>query len=186
MEWQVESWTILWNFGQSPARDWKWAYSTSNSTYFYIISHVYSTQNAWSFGESPARDSRPKIDLYHVLFDIIPHNSTWAQIWTPDLRGDSGIGQDPDEAEKDLSESNLPLKESTSQGSVISCVHTLFSHGADSVDFPAFARALSRLPASQTDMCHQCLFSCLKLWPVVWFPSSFIMTIQIQNVYSCN
>jgi hypothetical protein len=30
-------------------------------------------------------------------------------------------------------------------------VHTLFSRGADSVDFPGFARALSRLPASQTD-----------------------------------
>ncbi len=41
---------------------------------------------------------------------------------------------------------------STSEGSVISCVHTLFSHGADSVDFLAFARALSRLPTSQTDL----------------------------------
>ena len=30
-------------------------------------------------------------------------------------------------------------------------MHALFSRGADSVDFPGFARALSRLPASQTD-----------------------------------
>ncbi len=30
-------------------------------------------------------------------------------------------------------------------------MHTLFSHGADLKDFPAFARALSRLPASRTD-----------------------------------
>ena len=30
-------------------------------------------------------------------------------------------------------------------------MHTLFSRGADSVDFPGFARALSRLPAAQTD-----------------------------------
>ncbi len=30
-------------------------------------------------------------------------------------------------------------------------MHTLFSHWADYVDFPAFARALSRLSASQTD-----------------------------------
>ncbi len=30
-------------------------------------------------------------------------------------------------------------------------MHTLVSQGADSVDFPAFARTLSRLPASQTD-----------------------------------
>jgi hypothetical protein len=54
-----------------------------------------------------------------------------------------------------LGESDLPLEDSTGdstvEGSVISCVHTLFSNGADSVDFPAFARALSRLPASQTD-----------------------------------
>jgi hypothetical protein len=55
----------------------------------------------------------------------------------------------------DLGESDLPLGDSTGdsagEGSVISCVHTLFSRGADSVDFPAFARALSSLPASQTD-----------------------------------
>ncbi len=54
-----------------------------------------------------------------------------------------------------LGESELPLEESTgnptSEGSVISCVHTCFSHGADSVDFDALARALSRLPAAQTD-----------------------------------
>ena len=30
-------------------------------------------------------------------------------------------------------------------------MHTLFSHEADSVDFDALARALSRLPAAQTD-----------------------------------
>ncbi len=55
----------------------------------------------------------------------------------------------------DLGESELPLEESTgdlaSEGSVTTCVHTLFSHGADSVDCPALARALSRLPASLTD-----------------------------------
>ena len=98
---------------------------------------------------------KAKNGLFHVLFHIIPHNSTWAQVWTPDIAGASGIDQDPDEAETDLGESDLPLEESTGdstgEGSVISCVHTLFSHGADSVDFPAFARALSRLPASQTD-----------------------------------
>ncbi len=60
----------------------------------------------------------------------------------------SGIDQDPNEAETDLGESDLPLEESTgdstSDGSVISCVHTLFSHAADLVDFTVLAHALSR------------------------------------------
>ena len=86
-----------------------------------------------------------------IRLHIIPHNSTWPQVWTPDIAGASGIDQDPDEAERDLGESDLPLEESSGEGSVISCLHALFSRGADSVDFPGFARALSRLPDSQTD-----------------------------------
>ena len=93
--------------------------------------NVYSTQNAWNWGQSPSRDWEAKNGLFHVLFHIIPHNSTWAQVWTPDLAGASGLGKYPDEAEMYLGESDLPLEDSngnsTVKGSVISCVHTLFS-----------------------------------------------------------
>ncbi len=52
----------------------------------------------------------------------------------------------------DLGESDLPLEKGLNwRGKChIMCAY-FFSHGADSVDFPAFACALSRLPASQTD-----------------------------------
>jgi hypothetical protein len=83
-----------------------------------------------------------------------------------------------------LGESDLPLEDSTGdstvEGSVISCVHTLFSNGADSVDFPAFARALSRLPTSQTD--------CVPPVPVQFSEAvaSRLISVEVYNDYTAS
>ena len=127
---------------------------------------------------------------FHVVFHMIPHNSTWAQVWTPDLTGASGIDHDPDEAEMYLGQSDLPLEDSTGdstvEGSVISCVHTLFEMGLIRWTFLHLRVHFPDFLLHKLILCHQCLFSCLKQWPVVWFPSRFIMTTQLQNVNSCN
>ncbi len=63
-------------------------------------------------------------------------------------------------------------------------MHTLFSNGADSVDFPAFARALSRLPASQTDCVppvSQCLFSSLSE-----AVASRLISVEVYNEYTAS
>ncbi len=59
-------------------------------------------------------------------------------------------------------------------------MHTLFSHRADSVDFPAFARALSRLPASQTDFVPPMPF---QLSEAV---ASCLISVEVYNDYTAS